>query len=463
MGCRFIWDYPSVTISSSAFLEPSVFGLFRPVLLLPDNLLERLMPAQAEAILNHELCHIRHWDNLSAAIHMFVETAFWFHPLVWWIGKRMVEERERACDEEVLRLGSVPRAYADAILNVCRLYLESGLVCTSGVTGANLKRRIETIMSDRRALRLSHPKKAALAVAGVAAVVTPIMIGAYTPAVRAESPQLITLSTGLGEAKFDVASIKPTSSGGPLNEVDLGFLRAVARGSSHGTFHVPFAPLHLLIQLAYNAKDYQILGEPAWASSERYEVTAKTENNASFEQMRPMLRSLLAERFNLMLHKDTKELPVYELTAAKGGIKTEDASCVNRDPNGPPLPLGSKVCGGVTSRMFPAGSSRLEGFGVPMSKLVEVLADRIGRTVVDKTGFSGTFNFQLDFSPDDAASNPKSAPPAAAGPERPIPGTNVQAPTIFVALQEQLGLRMQAVKGQVEVLVIDHVQRPSPN
>lgn len=307
----------------------------------------------------------------------------------------------------------------------------------------------------RRALRLSPLTKAALTVAGVTAVVTPIMIGVYTPAVRAESPQLITPSTGLGDAKFDVASIKPASSAceasscpptGPPGEVELHVLRDRARGSSHGTFHVRNVPLHLLIQLAYNAKDYQIVGELAWANSERYDVTAKTENNASFEQMRPMLRSLLAERFNLALHRATKELPVHELTAAKGGLKTEDASCVNRDPNGPPPPLGSKPCGGVRSRMFPAGSSRLEGFGVPMSKLVEVLADRIGRTVVDKTGFSGTFNFQLDFSPDDAASNPKSG-----------------SPTIFAALQEQLGLRLQAVKGQVEVLVIDHVQRSSPN
>jgi len=324
----------------------------------------------------------------------------------------------------------------------------------------------------RRALRLRPLKKAALAVAGVTAVVTPIMIGVYTPAVRAESPQLITPSTGLGDAKFDVASIKPASSAceagfcpptGRPDEVELHVLRDRARGSGHGTFHVRNVPLHLLIELAYNAKDYQIVGEPAWANSERYDVTAKTENNASFEQMRPMLRSMLAERFNLALHRDTKELPVYELTAAKGGLKTQDASCVNRDPNGPLPPLGSKPCGGVRSAMFPAGSSRLEGFGVPMSKLVEVLADRIGRTVVDKTGFSGTFNFQLDFSPDDAASNPKTAPTAAAGPERPIPGTNVQAPTIFTALQEQLGLRLQAGKGQVEVLVIDHVQRPSPN
>jgi len=222
-------------------------------------------------------------------------------------------------------------------------------------------------------------------------------------------------------------------------------------------------PLHLLIELAYDAKEYQIVGEPAWANSERFDVTAKTEDNASFEQMRPMLRSLLAERFRLALHGVTKELPVYELTAAKGGLKTEDASCVNRDPNGPPPPFGSKPCGGVRSAMFPGGSSRLEGFGVPMSKLVEVLADRIGRTVVDKTGFSGTFNFQLDFSSDDTGTNHKSAPPAAAGPERPIPGADARAPTIFAALQEQLGLRLLAGKGQVAVLVIDHVQRPSPN
>jgi bla regulator protein blaR1 len=84
--------------------------------LLPEGIFDRLTPTQLEAVIAHELCHVRHRDNLIAAIHMFVETAFWFHPLVWWIGKRMVEERERACDEEVLRLGSEPRVYAEGIL-----------------------------------------------------------------------------------------------------------------------------------------------------------------------------------------------------------------------------------------------------------------------------------------------------------------------------------------------------------
>ena len=91
---------------------------------------------------------------------MFVETLFWFHPLVWWIGKRMVEERERACDEGVLSLGSEPRIYAEAILNVCKLYVESPLVCVSGVTGANLKRRIEAIMTNRTGQKLNRAKKA---------------------------------------------------------------------------------------------------------------------------------------------------------------------------------------------------------------------------------------------------------------------------------------------------------------
>jgi len=88
----------------------------------------------------------RRRDNLTAAIHMVVEAIFWFHPLVWWFGARLVEERERACDEAVLSLGCEPRDYADAILSVCKLYLESPIVCVSGISGSDLKRRIVRIM-----------------------------------------------------------------------------------------------------------------------------------------------------------------------------------------------------------------------------------------------------------------------------------------------------------------------------
>ena len=156
--------------AAPGLLEPGVVGLFRSVLLVPEGIAERLTPGQLEAVLAHELCHIRRRDNLTSAIHMMVEALFWFHPLVWWIGARLVEERELACDEAVLSLGGEPRIYADAILQVCKLYVESPLACVSGVTGSNLEKRIESIMMNRVALRLNLAKKIALGIAGVAVI-----------------------------------------------------------------------------------------------------------------------------------------------------------------------------------------------------------------------------------------------------------------------------------------------------
>ena len=125
--------------SAPGLIEPGVVGLLRPVLLLPAGIAQRLTPPQLEAVLAHELCHIRRRDNLLAAIHMTVEALFWFHPLVWWIGARLLEERERACDEEVLRQSGDPEAYAEGILNVWKFYTKSPLVCVSGVTGSDLQ------------------------------------------------------------------------------------------------------------------------------------------------------------------------------------------------------------------------------------------------------------------------------------------------------------------------------------
>ncbi|MEO8594185.1 MAG: M56 family metallopeptidase [Candidatus Solibacter sp.] len=102
---------------------------------------------------------------------------FWFHPLLWWVGKRMVEEREGACDEEVLRLGSEPRVYAEGILNVCKLYVEAPLVCVFGITGADLKKRIHQIVSADVVCQLSWRRKFLLAAAGVTALAWPVGIG----------------------------------------------------------------------------------------------------------------------------------------------------------------------------------------------------------------------------------------------------------------------------------------------
>ena len=145
---------------SRTSLEPGIFGIARPVLIWPQGISERLDDAQLEAVLAHEVRHVRRHDNLAAAIHMLVEALFWFHPLVWWLGVRLVEERERACDEEVLQLGSERQVYAESILKVCEFCVGSPLACVAGVTGADLKKRMVNIMTEQIAQKTGFRNEA---------------------------------------------------------------------------------------------------------------------------------------------------------------------------------------------------------------------------------------------------------------------------------------------------------------
>jgi len=158
-------------------LEPGLAGILRPVILIPECLTQKLSQTEFDAVLAHELCHLRRRDNLAALVHMLVETLFWFHPLVWYIGARLVEEREQACDEGVLEEGKKPLDYAEAILKVCRLYFRSPLPCASGVSGADLDRRITAIMVRRDADDLDPNKILLLAGLGAFAVMTPLILG----------------------------------------------------------------------------------------------------------------------------------------------------------------------------------------------------------------------------------------------------------------------------------------------
>jgi bla regulator protein BlaR1 len=179
----------TLLLSRDSALEPGIFGIFRPVLLWPARISEHLQDSHLRAILAHEVSHVRRRDNLTAAMHMAVEALFWFHPMVWWLGARLVEERELACDEEVLQLGNSPSIYAESILKTCEFCVESPLACVSGVTGAELKERIVRIMTPNLAKKLSPSRRLLLASVGVAAVVGPVLFGLWnTPRVRAQSP-----------------------------------------------------------------------------------------------------------------------------------------------------------------------------------------------------------------------------------------------------------------------------------
>ena len=169
-------------------IEPGIVGILRPVLLLPEQILQRLPQAQLRSILAHESCHVRRRDNLTAAMHMAVEAIFWFHPAVWWLERRLIEERERACDEAVLQLGNEAEVYAESILNVCKCYAESPIACMSGVTGSELKQRIVRIMTKQATRNLDLGRKLLLGAMAIAAISIPMAAGLlHLTEVRAQS------------------------------------------------------------------------------------------------------------------------------------------------------------------------------------------------------------------------------------------------------------------------------------
>ena len=196
---------PVRLMTSDSNLEPGVFGFRKPVLIIPSGLRGKLATEQIDSVIAHELCHIRRFDNLTALIHMLVEALFWFHPLVWWISARLLDERERACDEAVLRLGTEPQLYAESILKVCEHYLESSLACVAGITGSDLKKRMERIMNHRTGSALTSSQKWLLAALGVAGIIGPFGFGlSATPPLSAQTDDGISGSwkgTAIGSAQ----------------------------------------------------------------------------------------------------------------------------------------------------------------------------------------------------------------------------------------------------------------------
>ncbi len=390
-----------VSSGPSGLLEPGVFGGvigMHPVILLPEGITQRLTPAELKAILAHELCHVRRRDNLLAAIHMIVETVFWFYPLVWWIGSRLVAERESACDEEVLSLGNQPDVYADAILTVCKLYVETPLACVSGVTGASIRRRIESIMINPGTEGLNRSKKLLLAGAGLAALAGPVVIGmavgvSNAHATRAQSQvaqvrqaTLATTSAPLAPGRDIAGTIEPTppvtlaqvrpqqapTSGAPQTpaksapNIEFGVapvpvdfeVASVKQGISYsewvarirhmGTVQAPWGikvsgrRVHVegismkgLISEAYGI-DTRLIAGPSWVTDGdiTYEVDALMPDGVTEGQLPAMFQSLLAGRFHLGFHRETVPQLGYALVRSKGELKLRPPGSI--DPSACP-------------------------------------------------------------------------------------------------------------------------------
>lgn len=523
---------------TSHMIEPGIVGIFRPVLLLPEKIVDRLPAAQLRSILAHERCHVQRRDNLTAAIHMVVEAIFWFHPAVWWIERRLIEERERACDEVVLQLGNEAEVYAESILNICKFYTESSIACMSGVTGSELKRRILRIMTKQIALELDLSRKLLLGAAGSVAISVPVFFGLLRiTEVRAQSApanparniaatwqgilhtnrdlrfvvKITKADDGTLRATFynidappgGIPAISTTLNGSLLklelpfatyegtlsadgnsitgtwrqgqNPLPLNFARATtesewtipqppprmapmaadanpsfevatikpSRPDEHGPrydfrsrrFSVIHASLSDLLKFSYGLQQSQIAKAQDWVNSESYDISAKPdgEGEPSIKQWESMVKKLMADRFQLKFHFEKQEQAVYMLTVARTGPKL------------------------TRSESDPSASGGM-GFGPPgnfgatnqtMADIAEALGQGVlNRPVEDQTGLTGRFNLRLAWTPDGLAAatdNPSTLP------------------DFFTAIREQLGWKLVSAKAPVDVLVIDRVERPSPN
>jgi bla regulator protein BlaR1 len=414
-------------LSARSEIEPGVFGIFRPVLLIPDGLADHLSPEQFDAVLAHESRHILCRDNLTAAVHICVETLFWFHPLVWWIGAKLMDERERDCDETVLRQGSQPRDYAQGIVNVCRTYVESPLSCAAGISGSDLKERIRGIMTWRASRPVTIRGKVILTGAALAMLFIPFIIGI----VRAQSlPPEPAYTYGV----VSIHRSAPDARGDQWEAGPQGGLRTINTTAL------------VLLEWAYQIPEYRLMGLPAWATSEHYDVTftpaepeiaesrfANTTEMARRNRNWQRLQGVLRDRFHLVLREETHQLTMYALVQDRNGAKLSRTDAQNSQ--------------------FHGSAGHLVATAQMIDRLPPFLEGELGRPVVDQTGLKGLFSFTLEWDPSlesTGANSPDSSPGSAGS-------------SIVTALREQLGLRLEPKKGPVQVYVVEKIERPTEN
>jgi uncharacterized protein (TIGR03435 family) len=420
---------------SATVQVPTAIGWLRPYILLPVTALTGLSETQIAAILAHELAHIRRRDYLLNSLQTAIETVLFYHPAVWWVGRQMRLEREHCCDDIAVAVCGSAFEYANALAEMEQIRSripEPALAATGG----DLVGRIQRVLGRQEPPSWPLGSVAAAALALTACATAIVSVSA--------APQE-------DQPAFEVASIKRNLSG-----------QHIRFAKPFSTLHIEGSTLRDLINLAYHIHSFQLMGGPAWIDSELFDIDAKAERpptpSPQFADLQwRRLQTLLRDRFHLTIRRETKEIPVYELALAKGGLKLQRATCVQRitgDTAIAPGKTDKDYCGGAGT-----GRGRIDARGADMRFLTDLITGLVDRPVVNKTGLTGEFEIHLAYTPDALAASPgvPGSRPADAD------ATADPGPNIFTAMQEQLGLKLQPAKGPVEVLVIDHVEKPTEN
>lgn len=292
---RLSMDLPVPVRVTSRDLAPGVFGVFRPVVILPRAVMRELPEEQMQTVLAHELCHVRRHDNLTAAIHKCVEAIFWFHPLVWWIGGQLLREREVACDESVIEAGHAQSIYAESILHVCRLGVTSKFSGVAASTGGDLIQRMSSIMSKERASPIDLGRFLLLLATALIAVYGPILSGVIAGASRAAAASRPIV--------FDSVTLEPS---------ERGLWRSTRFDPDAGRLALENVSLRHLISLAYPAS--QVNSDAALIDRVHYDIEARwrrQEGTSETNVYRELLRKILRTHSNL-------EIYVKDYPAGKG-------------------------------------------------------------------------------------------------------------------------------------------------
>ena len=376
---------PVRLLVSSMVQAPAVVGWLRPVVLVPVGALAGLPPEQVEALLLHELAHIRRHDYLVNILQSVVEALLFYHPAVWWVSGHIRAQRELCCDDAVIAVNSDAVTYARALSELASAP-PAHLNAVMAATGGSLVHRIARLLGHPRPIPRTHPGP------GITAAAILVAIGSF-----------VVFGQPVARPKFEVASVKPST------EQRFKMVRPLPGRLTAD------APVQLLMQNAYGVQPFQIAGGPDWINSEHYQIEAKADGKASRDQILLMLRALLEDRFQLKIHRETRQLPVYALSPAKSGLKLtppQEGSCVTPAPDAVPEWAGGRIappgrgqppsprCGSVGVMVVPDGA-RMQGGKVTMAEFVRMLSMVLGRTVVDKTGFTDLFDVRLEFLPDE--------------------------------------------------------------
>jgi bla regulator protein BlaR1 len=416
-----------------ALTGPMTCGLLHPVIILPHDA-ENWEGEDLDRAILHELEHVRRADWLSHCLARIACALYWFHPFVWTAWRKLELEAERSCDDAVLRR-SEAIAYADQLVGLAkRLSVGQRPPLLAMANRIDLSTRVHAVLDGQQPRGRLGRLSVALAFAATLMIVVII-----SPLIVTAAPQAAFAQT----RKFEVASIKLNKSGRVGWD---GF------NISHGNFNVANASLQMLVTGAFHLQNAQLSGGPSWFTVDRFDISAKGDQGASRREVLQMLQALLMERFGLVVHRETKDLPIYALVPTKNGSsklqKAKDGIC--------DTPVQAIGCGETAAMMGPQGGT-LWAKSVSTSSIADALSDLTGLLVVDRTGISGQFEFKLRWSDGIQRVRNENEVPRETVPNSEAP------PSIFVALPEQLGLKLERAKGPVEVLVIDHAEKPSQN